>query len=165
MARPVTKSLAVAAALFGGLLAGMGANRTAVQIPTWTQIGVIPWANFTRAESLGPGLVFYPAVGFAALLFAVAAAIAFRVDRSARASRSFPVYAAVVLAAAWAVITRGLVVPAMFSLAQSGNDPAEVQRIFLSLARRWGINDVLRLLAFGLNLWALTEVMSDARAN
>jgi hypothetical protein len=55
MASSVTKGLAVGAALFGGILAGVTANRALVQLPAFERIGVIPWANLTRAENHGIG--------------------------------------------------------------------------------------------------------------
>jgi len=163
MASSRTKGLAVAATLFGGLLAGVSANRSLVQIPAWKRIGAAPWAAFTRAENHGLGALFYPAIGLAALLFTAATAIAFRFDRAARGSRSFPIYSAAVVAVAWAVATRGFVVPALFSLGEVGNNAVELQGLLLSLARWWAINDVLHALSFGLNLWALTEVLSSSK--
>jgi len=166
MAFSRTKGLAVGAALFGGLLAGVTANRALVQMPAWQRIGVVPWAAFTRAENLGfVGMIFYPAIGLAALLLTAATAIAFRFDGAARGSRSLPIYSAAVLAIAGAVVTRAAIVPAMFSLRDAGNNVAELQRIFLSVARWWEVNDVLHVLAFGLNLWALTELLSGPRGS
>jgi hypothetical protein len=165
MASSTTNCLAVGATLFGGLLAGVTANRALVQMPAWENVGVIPWANFTRAENLGRGVIFYPAIGLAALLLTAAAAIAFRFDRAARGSRGFPIYSAVALAIAWAVVTRSVLVPAMFGLKAAGNNPAELQRIFLMVARWSAINDALHLLTFGLNLWALTEILASPKGN
>ena len=66
MAFSRTEGLAVGAALFGGLLAGVTANRALVQMPAWQRIDVVPWAAFTRAENLGfVGMIFYPAIGLA----------------------------------------------------------------------------------------------------
>ena len=91
MASFVTKGLALGAALFGGLQAGVTANRAFVLLPAWDRLGVIPWANFTRAENVGVGALFYPVLGLAALLFTVSAAIGFRLDRTAHGSRRLPV--------------------------------------------------------------------------
>jgi hypothetical protein len=70
-----------------------------------------------------------------------------------------------VLAIAGAVVTRAAIVPAMFSLRDAGNNVAELQRIFLSVARWWEVNDVLHMLAFGLNLWALTVLLCGPRGS
>jgi hypothetical protein len=166
MASSVTKSLAFGAALFGGLLAGVTANRALVQMPAWERIGVIPWANFARAENLGfVGSVFYPVLGLAAMLFTIAVAISFRSERAAPGLRSFPVYAAVVLAITWAVVTRAVLVPAMFSLRAESSNAAELQHIFITVARWSAVNDILHVLTFGLNLWALAEIFSVPKSS
>jgi hypothetical protein len=53
----------------------------------------------------------------------------------------------------------------MLSLRAGGTNAAELQQIFLSLARWSGVNDVLHVLTFGFNLWALTEVFSSPKGN
>lgn len=164
MTSSVTKVLALSAVLFGGILAGVTANRALVQLPAFERIGVISWANLTRAENHGIGAFFYPVVGLIALLSTVATAIASRFDRAARDSPKFPTYSAVVLAIGAAVVTRAVLVPAMFSLRAAGDDAIALQRIFLVNARWWGVNDVLHVLTFGLNLWALTDLWSSRKA-
>jgi hypothetical protein len=164
MATAMTKGLALGAAWFGGLLAGVTANRALVLLPAFERIGVIPWATLTRAENHGIGAFFYLVIGLVALLLTAGTAIAFRLDRAAHGSRSFPIYVAVALAIAGAVVTRGVLVPAMFSLRAAGDNAAELQRIFLINARWWGVNDLLHVLTFGLNLWAVTEVWSGPQA-
>src|SRR5689334_7249604 len=108
MASSATKGLAFGAALFGGLQAGVTANRAFVLLPAWERLGVISWANFTRAENVGGGALFYPVLGLAAIVF--------RLDRTARGARRFPAYAAALLAIVWAAVTRALILPAMFAL-------------------------------------------------
>jgi hypothetical protein len=162
MASSVTKTLALGAALFEGLQAGVTANRALVLMPAWERLGVIPWATFTRAENVGIGALFYPLLGLAALVFTASAAIAFRLDRAARSSCSFPVYAAVLLAIAWAIVTRAVLLPLMFGLRDATTNPAELHRVFLIVARWSGVNDVLHVITFGFNLWALAAVFSSA---
>ena len=165
MASSVTKGLALGAALFGGLQAGVTANRAFVLLPAWDRLGVIPWANFTRAENVGIGALFYPVLGLAALLFTVSAAIAFRLDRSARGSRGFPAYSAALLAIVWATVTRVLVLPAMFALRDAGASAAQLQQIFMTVSRWSSVNDILHVLTFALNLWVLAVVFSSPKAN
>jgi hypothetical protein len=135
-----------------------------VQLPAWERIGVIPWANFTRAENFGVGAIFYPVLGLAALLLTLGAAIAFWRDLATSRSLGFPIYAAAVLAVVWAFVTRGVLVPAMFSLRAAGNNTIELQQIFLTVTRWSGVNDVLHFLTFALSLWALAEVFSTSNA-
>jgi len=153
------KVLAAGACWFGGLLAGVTANRALVELPAWERIGAIPWANFVRAENHGIGLFFYPLIGFLALLLTVGTAIAFRFDRSVRDLRSFPAYAAALLAITYSVITRAILVPAAFRVRATGTDGAALQQIFMNVARWWGVNDALHVLTFGLSLWAFAEIL------
>lgn len=163
MASCRTKGFAVAAALCGGLLAGISANRSLVQIPAWQRVGAFPWAVFTRAENHGLGALYYPLVGLAALVFAAATAVAHRFDGDGGTSRSFPIYAAAVTAIAWAAVTRGFVVPPLLKLRTTVDSTAELQSLFLSLARWWAINDVLHVVGFCFNLWAVAEVFSGPK--
>ena len=165
MASSAIKGIAFGAALFGGLQAGATANRAFVLLAAWERLGVIPWVNFTRAENVGVGALFYPVLGLAALLFTVSAAIAFRLDRTERGSRRFPVYAAALLAIVWATVTRALILPAMFVLRDASTDTAQLQQIFLTVSRWSGVNDVLHILTFALNLWALAVVFSGPNMN
>src|SRR5438477_10499562 len=163
MASSVTKGLAFGAALFGA--SGRDRQPSLRPLPAWERLGVIPWANFTRAENVGVGALFYPVLGLAALLFTVSAAIAFRLDRTERGWRRFPVYAAALLAIVWATVTRALILPAMFALRDAGTDTAQLQQIFLTVSRWSSVNDVLHVLTFGLNLWALAVIFSGPRTN
>lgn len=162
MASSVSKGLTLGAALFAGLQAGVTANRALVLLPAWERIGLIPWANFSRAENVGIGAVFYPVLGLAALLLTVAAAISFRFDRATHGSRGFPVYSAALLAIVWAVVTRAAIVPAMFALKDPATNPAELPQLFLTIVRWSSVNDFLHILTFGFNLWALPAVFSSA---
>lgn len=159
----LTKSLLVGATLLGGLLAGMATNKVLVEMPAWAEVGVIPWANFTRAEDTGLGLILFPVIGGSALLLTVAAAAAFHFDRTAPLSGAVPVYAAVVLAVAALIVTVGLLAPPRLSLKQAGTDIAELQQIFASVDRWWKVKALLHVLTFGSNLWALMTVASAGK--
>jgi hypothetical protein len=165
MASSATKGLAFCAALFGGLQAGVTANRAFVLLPAWERLGVVAWANFTRVENVGIGGLFYPVLGLAALLFTASAAIAFRMDRTARGLPGFPVYAAVLLGIAWAAVTRAFILPPMFALRDAGSNTVQLQQIFLTVSRWSGVNDLLHVLTFGLNLWALGVIFSSLKNN
>jgi hypothetical protein len=160
MASAITKGLLVGATLLGGLLAGMAVNKVLIQIPAWEEPGVIPWANFTRATNLGLGLILFPVIGGSALLLTVAAAVAFRFDRARPRSGIVPVYAAVVLAIAAFIVTVCLLAPPRLSLKPAASSAADLQLIFASVTRWWGVKALLHLLTFGSNLWALVAVFS-----
>jgi len=158
-----TQRLAAGAAFFGGILAGATANRALVLLPAFERIGVLSWANLTRAENHGIGSFFYVVIGLIALLLTIGTAIAFRFDRSARDLPKFPVYSAAALAIASAVVTRVILVPAMFGMRSAGDNIAELQQVFLINARWWGVNDFLHVLTFVLNLWVLIGAVSGQR--
>jgi hypothetical protein len=159
MASRKTQALALGAALFGGLLAGVTANRALVELPAWQRIGLVGWANFTRAEN---GSLLYIVVGFMALALTISTAISLAFDRSAKARR-LPAYAAAILAITYGAITRGILVPAIFHLRASENNAAALEQIFGTVVRWSAVNDALHVLAFALTLWALAEVLSEPR--
>jgi hypothetical protein len=160
MVTSLTQRLAAGAAFFGGVLAGATANRALVQLPAFERIGVLSWANLIRAENHGVGSFFYIVIGLVALLLTIGTAIAFRFDRSARDLPKFPAYAAAVLAVASAVVTRAILVPAMFGMRAAGDNVTTLQRIFSINARWWGVNDLLHVFTFALNLWVLIQAFS-----
>ena len=164
MTTSFTRYLSAGAAFFGGVLAGATANRALVLLPAFQRIGVLSWANLTRAENHGVGSFFYIVVGLIALLLTIGTAIAFRWDRSARDLSKLPAYAAATLAVASAVVTRAVLVPAMFRMSAAGDNVAELQRVFLIHARWWGVNDLLHVLTFALNLWVLVKVFACPQA-
>lgn len=160
MTSRIIKGFAIGAALFGGLLAGSTATRAFVEMPAWRQIGVGPWATFARVENAGAGFLLYPIIGASALLLTIATAVAVQLDSTARMSRRFPVYAAAGVAIAAALITRLGVVPALFQLKNTSNDPALAPTLFTTLTGWWALNDLFHIVAFGLNLWALVEILT-----
>ena len=141
MASEMTKRFAIGAAVFGGLLAGVTTNRWLVEMPAWERMGVLPWADFLRAENHGVGAAFYPVIGLITILFTIAAAIAFYFDRQAQGAGRVAIYAAAVVAIAYAAITRAILVPANYSIRSVGDNTEELQRIFQRIAPWWGVND------------------------
>jgi hypothetical protein len=106
MAASVTKVLATGAVLFAGLLAGVTLNRALVQLPAWQRIGVLAWADFSRAENAGIGAILYPALGLAALLSTIGTALVYKLGRTKRFTTSIPIYTAAGVAITWALVTR-----------------------------------------------------------
>jgi hypothetical protein len=159
MASSLTKSLIVAAALFGGLLAGPAVNKVVVQIPAWQEVGVLPWKNFTRAADLRAGLILYSSIGLAALSLTVGAAIAFRFERASLRPGATAVYGAAAVAVIAVIVTVRLLAPEMLSLRQMADDAGEAMRIFASTARWWEVKALLHVLGFGLTLWAMVIVL------
>lgn len=56
-------SVAMAALVADGLLAGLSLDKVIVQLPAPRKIGVTAYAAYARAADLGNGIAFYPAVG------------------------------------------------------------------------------------------------------
>ena len=78
-------------------------------------------------------------------------------------ARRFPAYAAAVLALAYAVVTRAVLVPAIFRMRAAGSNHLVLQAIFSRDARWWGINDLLHVLAFVFSLWAFAEILAGRK--
>lgn len=161
MGSSVTRVLAVGAVFFAGLQAGVTLNRALVQLPAWRRVGVLAWADFTRAENVGVGTAFYPVLGLIAILATIGTAVAYRFDKDRRLARSIPVYAAAAITIAWALITRLVLVPQLSSLKVEDN-PLRLQQIFATVLFGSAINDALHVLAFALSLWTLIALCSDS---
>jgi hypothetical protein len=56
-------------------------------------------------------------------------------------------------------VTVGLLAPPRLSVTQAGNNIAELQPIFASVARWWAVKAALHVLTFAANLWALAAVL------
>jgi hypothetical protein len=98
-------------------------------------------------------------IAASALLLTMATAVAVRLDRTPRLFRQAPVYPAAGVAIVAALITRLGVVPALFQLKSTLNDPALAPK-FTTLAGWWAVNDLFHTLAFALNVWALVEILT-----
>jgi hypothetical protein len=153
-----SRAVLAGATLFGGALAGPAAIRVLVHLPTWSETGVVAWADFTRAADLGTGRIVYPAIGLIALLFAVAAAIAYRFDRMLPRAGAAPAYAAAVLAIVALIITGRSLAPLTLSLVQMPDDPAQLGPLFDSVVQWWDVKALLHVLGFVANVWSLAAL-------
>ena len=116
--------------------------------PAWRETGVVAWADFTRAADLGAGRIVYPAIGLTALLLAVAAAFAYRFDRTLPRAGAAPTYAAAVLAIAALIVTGRLLARVTLSLVHMPDDPAQLGPLFDSVVQWWDVKALLHTLAF-----------------
>ena len=66
-------SVAMAALVADGILAGLSLDKVIVQLPARRRIGVTAYAAYARAADLGNGIAFYPAVGVGAAVLTLAA--------------------------------------------------------------------------------------------
>src|SRR5216684_8245748 len=88
MASARSRFLLAAAAVLGGLLAGLDVDRTLVAMPAWQAVGPTAWAEFSRHADLGKGLFLYPLEAIGTFLLLMAAATSLR--RRARAGPACP---------------------------------------------------------------------------
>jgi cytochrome c biogenesis factor len=154
----LTRSLVIGATILGGLLAGVAVDKSMVQLPSWRQIGLVPWAEFTRTADLGRGLIFYPAQGIGALLCSVVAAVVFGVNRTEPREAAIPIYGAAGLAILAFIVTRYVIAPDTLSVGNVDDNAAALQIIFDRLQPWWTGKASLHALTFFANVWALVAL-------
>ena len=159
MTKATTGYLVIGATLLGGLLAGMAANKVLVQLPAWGDAGVTAWVTFTGTADRGLGLILFPVIGAGALLFSIAAALAFYFDREASRSAAIPIYLAPLLAIGAFAVTIFLLAPLRLNLGQVETNTAELQQLFARIVQWWDVKALLHVLTFGTNLWALAAIV------
>jgi hypothetical protein len=164
MASARTRGFIIAATFLGGMLAGPGLDRLVVQMPSWRHLGITSWAAYSREAETGRGLIWYPVQGISALLASVAAALAFRLDRTAPRAGALPTYAAALMAVAALVVTIQGVAPATLSLRRGTDDPLLLQATFDQIQRWWPMKASLHILTFAANLWSLVVVTAGPGA-
>lgn len=160
MGSSMTRGLVVGATLLGGMLAGVAADRTLIQLPAWRHVGTDAWISFTREADLDRGLILYPAQGLSALVLSVAAAVAFYFDQVSPRSAGAPIYGAALLAIFALLVTRFMLAPDMLSLRHIGNDATVTQAVFSRIESWWAVKAALHVLTFAANVWALTVLSS-----
>lgn len=157
----VARGFVVAAAILGGLLAGMALDRSLVQLPAWQQLGAVAWSNFTRTADLGRGLFFYPAEGLAALLCSVVAAVLVALNLASLRAAAIPVLGAALLAIAALVVTRFHVAPPVLALRDSSLGPDAMRHSLAAVKSWWALKAGLHLLTFLANIWSLVVLSAQ----
>jgi hypothetical protein len=159
----LTGGLIVAAVLVIGLFASL-LDRALVATPAWRELGVQAWADYSRHADLNHGMVIYPVGGILCVLLVFAAALAYRLDRSAPRRAGPPLYLAA-LAALGAIVTTIVSAPAMLHLGQlSDTDTAALQHAFETFTL-WGVyvRGVCFAAMFVCLVWALVTYFSEMR--
>jgi hypothetical protein len=154
----LTRWLLVAATLVGGLF-GWPLDRALVATPAWRELGVPAWAAYSRHADLGPGDVVYPIAAGLLWVLVLAAAVAYRLDRSAPRSAGPPIYLAA-LSTVGAIATTVVAAPTIQSVGGLGDDPASLNRAFETFTL-WGvyIRGAFFALSFVFTVWALVAIM------
>jgi len=154
-----TRNLAVGAVILGGIVAGFSLNRLLVDLPAWAILGPEQWARFTRNADLGKGLVVYPAIGLAALVCSLGAAVLAHFDSSPK-SAALPLYLAGVTAVIAFVVTRFLLAPEILNLRSDSPDFTHLQNAFVLTRHWWHLKAGLHTITFVCNVGGLMELMS-----
>jgi hypothetical protein len=150
----LTRGLLLAATLVGGLF-GWPLDRALVATPAWRELGVQAWAAYSRQADLGAGDVVYPIAAGLLWLLVLAAAVTYRLDRSAPQSAGPPIYLAA-LTTLGAIATTGVAAPTIQSVGRLGDDPSALQDAFETFTL-WGVyvRGACFVLIFVCTVWAL----------
>ena len=124
-------SVAMAALVADGILAGLSLDKVIVQLPARRRIGVIAYGAYARAADLGNGIAFYPAVGVGAAVLTLAA-FAVAASRGASGTVTGLLAAAGLLSLAHSAMT-ARAAPTMLQIGKAG----EGQEALTSLLARF----------------------------
>ena len=149
----VTLVLIAFTTLVVGILAGSSVDKSVVQLPARHRIGVVAFADFSRANDLGNGLIWYPLLGIGAAVLTIVAAIVVYAQGTAL-GRGLPLYLSAVLALLHSFTTTRAA-PNMLSLRNSGDDEATLTATLDRFAKWHNRRAVLLTLNFATMLWAL----------
>jgi len=141
----------VVAGLFGALL-----DRALVATPAWRDLDVRAWADYSRHADLQNGLLVYSIGGILCWALVFAAALAYRLDRSAPRQAGPPIYLAA-LGALGAIITTIVAAPVMIHVGQlTDTDIAALHDAFETFTL-WGVyvRGICFAAIFVCSVWAL----------
>lgn len=151
----ITGGLIIAATLVSGLFGSL-LDRALVATPAWRDLGVQAWADYSRHADLGAGDIVYPIGGILSWALVLAAALAYRLDRSAPRQAGPPIYLAA-LAAIAAALTTIVAAPVMQNVGPTSDaDTVALQHAFDTFTL-WGV--YARGICFGAmfmcSVWAM----------
>jgi hypothetical protein len=126
-------SVAMAALVADGILAGLSLDKVIVQLPARRRIGVAAYAAYARAADLGNGVAFYASAGVGAALLTVAA-FAVAVSRGAPGTVTGLLAAAALLSLLHSAMT-ARAAPVMFRVGQAGDDQQALAFLLARFAR------------------------------
>jgi hypothetical protein len=157
----LTVILMLAATVFTGLLAGASLDKSLVQLPVRRRLGAIAFADFSRTNDLGNGLIFYPMLGVGAALLTIVAALA-AVLAGTPLAQAWPLYVAALLALLH-TFTTTRAAPNMLILRQLTNHDETKSAAALDRFARWhNIRAVVILLNFVVLVWAVVTYLMAA---
>jgi hypothetical protein len=125
-------SVAMAALVADGILAGLSLDKVIVQLPARRRIGVTAYAAYARAADLGNGIAFYAAVGVGAAVLTLAA-FAVAASRGAPGAVTGLLAAAALLSLVHSAMT-ARAAPTMFQIGRAGDDQAHLAPLLARFA-------------------------------
>ena len=151
--------LTLAATVFTGLLAGASVDKALVQLPARRRLGAIAFANFSRANDLGNGLIVYPILGVGAALLTILAALA-AVLNGTPLAQAWPLYVAALLALLH-TFTTTRAAPNMLLLRHLTDHDETKSAAALDRFARWhNIRAVVIVLNFVVLVWAVVTYLT-----
>jgi hypothetical protein len=150
----ITRALIVGTVVIGAF-GGAIVDRAVIATPAWRQLGSATWAAYSRHADLGNGLIVYPIYGIGLAVFAIAAAISYRLDRGAPRQAGPAVYLAAVCAIG-VIATTIKAAPIMLGVGERDTDAVALQNAFEQFTL-WGIyiRGAFGILALLASIWAL----------
>ena len=162
MASARSRWLLAAAAVLGGLIAGLDVDRMIVAMPAWHMVGPAAWAEFSRRADLGSGLFLYPVEAVGGFAFLLAAAMSLRLENGRWSRTPWPLWAAIMASLAGLLATV-MAAPIMLGI-RNAAEPAALQAA-MSGFWFWGdVRGACQLIAFIAAVAALSLVAGPARS-
>ncbi len=163
MAESSKHHLLAASVFVTGMVAGVCADRSIVQLPAFRRTGLQSWVAFSRHADLENGLFYYPPLALSSGILAAAAAWALRRDKA------IPRRAVELAAGATALTLAGLAAttqaaPNMWRLRTvDENDAATIEASYHGFRLWHGVRSVAFTCAFALGLLALRHIGNSGK--
>ena len=149
-----TVILVVAATALSGIAAGTGLDVSIRQLPARHRIGIMAYAAYSQATDLGTAQFWYPMLGIAAPLLALAAAaVAF--FQQVTLVHAIPIYVTAALWVLHLLLTLIWAVPTLSRQRQVTGDERQLADIFTRFERVQTVRAINGVLIFATALWTL----------
>lgn len=150
--------LILAATVATGLLAGASLDKAIVQLPARHRLGITQFANFSRANDLGNGIIVYPLMGIVAALLTIIAALTIYLQGVLQ-SHAWPVYVAAFLAVLHS-FTTSRAAPNMLRLRQPSDNETTLGDALDCFARWHNVRAALQVLNFIVLVWSIVAYVA-----
>jgi hypothetical protein len=144
------------AILASGLLAGISLDKSLVQLPARHRLGVVAFADFSRAADLGRGLIWYPVLGIGAPMLIIVALL-LQAIQGFNGVAVTPLVLAAVLGVAH-VVTTSRAAPLLLQLRREASDADELEALYQQFTAWHTVRCLLQVATFVIVLWALLVI-------